>query len=103
MEAKASSLSTGGHCNTEEEMSFRRALQKLMSVCRYEEGLGDQKAAEHALFIIVLLCPPSAGNVRALNSPVKVSANLYTGRLCSLRYGLNVSFSSILIFLEYSN
>lgn len=51
MEDKAFSLSTGGHCNTKEETCFRGTFQKIINVCRYEEGPGDQKTAEHQSFI----------------------------------------------------
>lgn len=110
MEAKAFSLSTGGHCSTEEETCFKRTFQKIMNVCRYEEELrrGGGAESEDSRAPVIhywsgMLSPPSAVSVTTLYSPAKVSANLYPGRLCSLGYVLNVSFSSILIFLEYLN
>lgn len=102
MEAKAFSLSTGGHCNTREETCFKRTFQKKVNVFRYEEGLGDQKTAEHQAFITDLAhSAPSSGSITALYSPAKVSANLYIDRLCSLKYVFNVVFSCTLIYLGY--
>lgn len=105
MEAKTFSLTTGWHCNTEEEICFKMAFQKIMTICRNEEGLGGFEGSS-ALIIHYQSGTLSfllAGSVTTLYSPAKGWANLYPGRLCRLRYVPNVPFLSMPIFLQYLN
>lgn len=105
MEAKILSLSTGGHCSIEEIMCFKTTFQKIMTLCRNEEGLGGSEGSRAPIihYWSGTLSFLSAGSVTTLYSPAKGWANLYIGRFCGLRYVPNVPFLSMPIFLQYLN
>lgn len=104
MEAKMFSLSTGGHCSTEQEMCSKATFQNII-VCRNEEGLGGSEGRRAPIihYLSGTLSFLSAGSVTTLYRPAKGWANLYIGRDCRLSYVPNVLFLSMPIFLQHLN